>query len=223
MNFEAINGPVSLNDPAGTKIYGKKGSSLSFTIGKSGSGSFSANGLPNGLTINSATGEISGTPTAEADQDITITATGTTAGGGTVTVTKQYKVIISDPASFPYRMDLTLSGYTGSTTLTDFPVLVSLSSSISGFSYNGFLDGDGDGVRTGGDLRFFASNGQELAYEVADWNTSGTSDIWVKVPSISGTRYRDHRSLGQNGYRDHCPTMRPIILYGLMIMRGSGI
>ena len=36
-------------------------------------------------------------------------------------------------------------------------------------------------------LRFFASNGQELAYEIADWNTSGTSDIWVKVPSISGT------------------------------------
>ena len=84
-------------------------------------------------------------------------------------------------------MDLTLSGYTGSSTLTDFPVLVSLSTSISGFSYNGFLDSDGDGVRTGGDLRFFASSGQELAYEIADWNTSGTSEIWVKVPSISGT------------------------------------
>jgi hypothetical protein len=36
-------------------------------------------------------------------------------------------------------------------------------------------------------LRFFASSGQELAYEIADWNTSGTSNIWVKVPSISGT------------------------------------
>ncbi|NDH00332.1 MAG: DUF2341 domain-containing protein, partial [Opitutae bacterium] len=199
LNFETLNGPVSLNDPAGTKIYGKKGSSLSFTIGKSGSGSFSANGLPNGLSINASTGEISGTPTSEADQDITITATGTTAGGTTVSVTKLYKVIISDPASFPYRMNLTLSGYTGSTTLTDFPVLVSLGSSISGFSYNGFLDGDGDGLRTGGDLRFFASSGQELAYEIADWNTSGTSHIWVKVPSISGTNTVITAAWGKSG------------------------
>ena len=75
-------------------------------------------------------------------------------------MSKIYTVIISDPTSFPFRMDLTLSGYTGSSTLTDFPVLVSLSTSISGFSYNGFLDSDGDGVRTGGDLRFFAPAGR---------------------------------------------------------------
>ena len=120
-------------------------------------------------------------------QNITITATGPLLAEVTVTATKVYTIKISDPTSYPFRMDLTLSGYTGSSTLTDFPVLVSLSTSISGFSYNGFLDSDGDGVRTGGDLRFFASSGQELAYEIADWNTSGTSEIWVKVPSISGT------------------------------------
>ena len=96
-------------------------------------------------------------------------------------------------------MDLTLSGYTGSSTLTDFPVLVSLSSSITGFSYNGFLDSDGDGVRTGGDLRFFASSGQELAYEIADWNTSGTSSIWVKAPSISGTNTVITAAWGKTG------------------------
>ena len=84
-------------------------------------------------------------------------------------------------------MDLTLSGYTGSSTLTDFPVLVEFNSSISGFSYNGFLDEDGDGVPTGGDLRFYASNGKELPYEITDWNTTGTSSFWVKAPSISGS------------------------------------
>ena len=84
-------------------------------------------------------------------------------------------------------MDLTISASNINSNLTDFPLLVSLSTSITGFSYNGFLDSDGDGVRTGGDLRFFAASGQELAYEIADWNTSGTSDIWVKVPTISGT------------------------------------
>ena len=164
-----------------------------------GSGSFSATGLPPGLTINSATSVISGSTSVVGTQNITITATGTTAGGGTVTDTKVYTIKITDPSSFPFRMDLTLSGYTGSSTLTDFPVLVSLSSSISGFSYNGFLDSDGDGVRTGGDLRFFASNGQELSYEIADWNTTGTSNIWVKIPSLSGTNTVITAAWGKTG------------------------
>jgi hypothetical protein len=189
LNFGSLVGPISLDDPDYTEIYGKKDSNITaFTIGHSGSGSFSATGLSGtGLSLNAATGILSGTPTIAGTSNITVTATGPTAGGGTVTATKVYTIKISDPSSFPFRMDLTLSGYTGSSTLSDFPVLVSLSTSISGFSYNGFLDSDGDGVRTGGDLRFFASSGQELAYEIADWNTSGTSDIWVKVPSISGT------------------------------------
>ena len=188
LNFGSLLGPISLDDADYTEIFGKKDTTItSYTVAHSGNGSFTATGLPPGLTINSATGIISGSTSVVGTQNVTITATGTTAGGGTVTATKVYTIKISDPSSFPFQMDLTLSGYTGSSTLTDFPVLVSLSTSISGFSYNGFLDSDGDGVRTGGDLRFFASSGQELAYEIADWNTSGTSEIWVKVPSISGT------------------------------------
>ena len=189
LNFETLIGPISLNDEEYTKIYGKKDTSItSYTLAHSGSGSFSATGLSGtGLSLNAATGVLSGTPILAGTSNITVTATGTTAGGGSVTDTKVYTIVISDPSSFPFRMDLTLSGYTGSSTLTDFPVLVSLSSSITGFSYNGFLDSDGDGVRTGGDLRFFASSGQELAYEITDWNTSGTSDIWIKAPFLSGT------------------------------------
>ena len=159
LNFGSLVGPISLNDPNYTEIYGKKDVSItSFFVGHSGDGSFVATGLPSGISINSATGEISGSTSVVGTQSFTVTATGTTAGGGTVTVSKQYSISITDPTSFPFRMDLTLSGYTGSSTLTDFPVLVSLSSSISGFSYNGFLDSDWDGVRTGGDLRFFASS-----------------------------------------------------------------
>ena len=143
------------------------------------------------MSLNVATGEviydgdtvqIQGTPSMETTQNITIEAQGTTAGGSTVSVSKIYTVIITDPTSYPFRMDLTLSGYTGSSTLTDFPVLVSLSTSISGFSYNGFLDPDGDGVPTGSDLRFFASSGKELAYEIADWNPS----IKLQANEITG-------------------------------------
>ena len=200
LNFDSLVGPISLNDPDNTKIFGKKDTTItSYTVAHSGSGSFSASGLPPGLSINAATGVISGSTSVTGSQNVTVTATGATAGGGSVTVTKVYNIQITDPSSFPFRMDLTLSGYTGSSTLTDFPVLVSLSSSITGFSYNGFLDSDGDGVRTGGDLRFFASSGQELAYEIADWNTSGTSSIWVKAPSISGTNTVITAAWGKTG------------------------
>ena len=61
LNFGSLIGPISLDDPSGTEIYGKKDSNItSFTVGHSGSGSFSATGLPPGLSINSVTGVISG-------------------------------------------------------------------------------------------------------------------------------------------------------------------
>ena len=193
-------GPPSLNDDVGTKVFAKKDTAMSYTVGFSGSGTFVATGLPPGLSINSATGEISGSTSVTGSQTFTVTATGATAGGGTETDSFVYTIVISDPASFPFRMNLTLSGYTGSSTLKEFPVLVDLNeSSISGFAYNSFLDSDADGIRDGGDLRFFASNGKELPYEIADWNVTGTSNIWVKVPSISGTNTVVTAAWGKSG------------------------
>ena len=199
LNFGNLVGPISLNDPTGTTLFAKKDTNMTHTVGFSGSGSFSATGLPPGLSINSATGVISGATSVVGSQNFTVTATGTTAGGATVTMSKIYSVSISDPASFPFRLNLTLSGYTGSSSLSDFPLLVSLSTSISGFSYNGFLDPDSDSIRTGGDLRFYASNGKELPYEIVDWNTSGTSQVWVKVPSISGNNTQITAVWGKTG------------------------
>ena len=88
---------------------------------------------------------------------------------------------ISDPDSYPYKVDFTLSGYTGSSTLTQFPVLLKFDSGITGFSYNSFAS------PTAGDLRFFASTGEELPYEIESWDKSGVSRVWVRVGSISGT------------------------------------
>jgi hypothetical protein len=96
-------------------------------------------------------------------------------------------------------MDLTLSGYTGSSTLTDFPVLVSLSTSISGFSYNGFLDSDGDGVRTVETYASFASSGQELAYEDCRLEHLRHLQHLGKVPSISGTNTVITAAWGKTG------------------------
>jgi hypothetical protein len=64
-----------------------------------------------------------------------------------------------------------LAGYSRAETLTNFPVLVVLSTNIPGFSYTDFLSG------SSADLRFAASNGtDELNYEVESWDTNGA--VW---------------------------------------------
>ena len=72
----------------------------------------------------------------------------------------------------------TTAGYTGSETLTDFPVLVRISEdSLSGFSY-----ADVDSLD---DLRFADEQGNEIPCEIERWNPDGESQIWVKLPSMT--------------------------------------
>ena len=74
---------------------------------------------------------------------------------------------------------MSFPGYTGSETLTDFPVLIKVSSALNDFDYSACK------VANGGDLRFAASDGTLLASEVDTWDTSGESLVWVKVPSLT--------------------------------------
>ncbi len=81
------------------------------------------------------------------------------------------------------RMKVSFPGYTGNETLTNFPVLVILSTNIENFSYQQFA-----APATGWDLRFAASNEiLELNYEIEEWNTNGASCVWVQVPELAGT------------------------------------
>jgi 3D (Asp-Asp-Asp) domain-containing protein len=66
---------------------------------------------------------ISGATSVIGSQNFTITATGTTAGGASVTVSKQYQIVISDPVSFPFSVNLTIPASQLNSTLTDFPLL----------------------------------------------------------------------------------------------------
>lgn len=88
-----------------------------------------------------------------------------------------------NPANFNSKLKITFSGYTRPETLSYFPVLVSLSTNLPGFSYAGFASPNGS------DLRFADSTGtRELAYEIDQWDDSnGVSSVWVQVPSLSGT------------------------------------
>ncbi len=78
----------------------------------------------------------------------------------------------------PYNRDVTFSGYAGSETLTDFPVLLIFSTAITDFVYGQFK-------ADGSDLRFADASGIELAYEIEDWNPSGNSYIWVNVGELA--------------------------------------
>lgn len=84
-----------------------------------------------------------------------------------------------DWAQFECSFNVRFPGYRGSTTLTDFPVLVKLSAELNGFEYSKCK------VENGGDLRFADANGNLLASEVDTWNANGTSLVWVKVPVLN--------------------------------------
>ena len=80
----------------------------------------------------------------------------------------------------------TVDGYTGTETLTNVPVLVRLSTAISGFSYADFADANG------GDM-VFCDESESVIYphEIDEWHVGGESLVWVKLPTMAkGTRFK---------------------------------
>jgi hypothetical protein len=81
-------------------------------------------------------------------------------------------------AAYPYRMKVTFSGYTKAETLTNFPALITLSEGTNGFYYWQLKP-------TGLDIRIVDILTNELNYEIEQWNTNGTSCVWVQVPQFT--------------------------------------
>ena len=82
-----------------------------------------------------------------------------------------------------YRRELTFDNSGQSDTLENFTVLVKLSSSNFDYSH---------GKSDGADLRFIdEDDSTELKYHIEDWDTSGTSYLWVKVTQIDGSSSTD--------------------------------
>ena len=87
-------------------------------------------------------------------------------------------------AAFTKYVSVTVSGYSGAA-MANYPVLVKLdAASIPGI-YT-------DVKHAGADLKFTDDAGEgEYPYEVDTWNPSGTSYVWVKLPSFaSGVNFR---------------------------------
>jgi len=82
-----------------------------------------------------------------------------------------------------YRRKLTFGNASSTEHLTNFPVLVSLSSLRINYSNT---------QNSGQDIRFTDPNGSLLEYEIEEWNESGTSTVWVKIPQIDAQSTIDH-------------------------------
>ena len=86
---------------------------------------------------------------------------------------------VSDALLPSYQSELTVGGYSGSSSLENFPVFVRISESrIEGFAYSQVASKD--------DLSFTDLDGNLLPYEVDTWNPEGESCVWVRVPKLSG-------------------------------------
>lgn len=84
-----------------------------------------------------------------------------------------------DPSNYDYSMTISPAPGKVTTTLSNFPLLVRLSSTRQPWF-------DPADCGTGGaDLRFALADGTLLAHEIDTWNPSGESFVWVNVPSLS--------------------------------------
>ena len=87
---------------------------------------------------------------------------------------------VLDTSPFAKKIHFTVSGYTGRTTLANFPVLVRLSD-VNGFNFADF-------TTPAAELRFTDAAGNNLNYEIDTWDsTANKALVWVSVPSLSGT------------------------------------
>ena len=89
---------------------------------------------------------------------------------------------VLNPSDYGSRLKITFAGYNRTSALTSIPMLVALSTNLPGFSYSRFASD------TGSDLRFTDATGsQMIPHEIDEWNTAGTSFVWVQVPELTSS------------------------------------
>ena len=79
----------------------------------------------------------------------------------------------SSQVSFTVTPSAAIKEVLGSTVYADFPVLVRIPEKASAF------------LRSGNEIKVFDQDGQQLSWEMEEFNPEGVSFLWVKVPSLS--------------------------------------
>ena len=108
-------------------------------------------------------------------------------------IPEEWGEIVADDNVFDYGVEWTVGGYSKASTLKNVPVLLRISEGdISGFSYSDCLEG-------GADLAFSSESdfSNRLPFEIDEWNTDGTSLVWVKIPVLSGTETKIYMRYGR--------------------------
>ena len=136
-----------------------------------------------------------GKPEEKGNYEIRITipedpANGNWKGAGPVQVPFGTWERLSD--LFTDRMEVTVSGNTsGNTALNDFPVPVRVREPNTPGKGDGYEQYSGfqyaRAGATGGEIRFFDTNGDPVEHDVDTWNTRGESLVWVRVPTLTNT------------------------------------
>lgn len=75
-------------------------------------------------------------------------------------------------------------GYSGKTEIPNFQVLVKLTGTNYGFSYDDYA------LRDGSDLWFTDSAGNLIPHEIDTWNPDGNSFVWVRIPTLADHKTR---------------------------------
>lgn len=99
-----------------------------------------------------------------------------------ITIISNETQVIADSSVWKYSkkvfLNTTATGAGVSGTVTNFPVLIRLTSGIFDYSQVGI---------DGGDVRFMKEDGTPLSYEIERWDAAAQqAEIWVKVDTIYG-------------------------------------
>ena len=125
-------------------------------------------------------------------EEASVSGTFTTGGDPGETVGSDYTEFFDDGTNacwvvkgFERYLPLTVTGYTGTETLTNFPVLVDVrDTDTNGFRYSDFYHYDGS------DMAFVDDTGHIIPHEIDTWNKNGMSLIWVRLPRMNkGTTF----------------------------------
>jgi VCBS repeat-containing protein len=159
---------VTVNPPPGitsvTSDHATYGSTYTYTITASNSPtSYGASGLPSGLSVNPASGVISGTPTQSGNYPILVSATNTTSFG-TATLTLNIATV-----------DLTVSGITASNKVYNGNTTAALN--FTGAALQGVVNDDSISLNTTGAAAVFADShvGNNQTVIISGLTLSGTA------------------------------------------------
>ena len=132
---------------------------------------------PSWLSVDSTSGVVTGTPPAVGSYTFDVKAQNNL--GSSV---KTISLFVYDYSGWQYALSIT-TDFSGSSSLKDWKMLVRLSETdANGTGNRGFRYSQARS--NGGDLRFLDKSGSELNYEIARWNPTGESHVWVNIPTL---------------------------------------